>query len=55
MPFFDADQWSVLLITVIFGVARLIVAAFAVRPPMSWLRQERRFERSLSKCLPDYP
>jgi hypothetical protein len=30
MPHFDADQWSVLLITVIFGTARLIVAAFAV-------------------------
>jgi hypothetical protein len=35
MPHFDADQWSVLLITVIFGVARLIVAAFAVRPLMA--------------------
>jgi hypothetical protein len=32
MPHFDADQWSVLLITVIFGAARWIVAAFAVRP-----------------------
>src|ERR1700686_977000 len=32
MPHFDADQWSVLLITVIFGAARWIFAAFAVRP-----------------------
>jgi hypothetical protein len=37
MPHFDADQWSVLLITVIFGAARLIIAAFAVRPLMSQL------------------
>jgi len=29
MPHFDADQCSVLQITVIFGAARLIVAAFA--------------------------
>ena len=34
---FDSDQWSALLITVIFGAARLIVAAFAVRPLMSQL------------------
>jgi hypothetical protein len=39
MPHFDADQWSVLLITVIFGAARWIVAAFAVRPLMSQLGQ----------------
>jgi hypothetical protein len=37
MPHFDADQWSVLLIIVIFGAARLIVAAFAVRPLISQL------------------
>jgi hypothetical protein len=40
MPYFDADQWSVLLITVIFGAARLTVAAFAVRPLMSQLGQK---------------
>jgi len=47
MPRFDADQWSVLLITVIFGAARWIVAAFAVRPLMSQLRQTRRFDSAL--------
>jgi hypothetical protein len=40
MPYFDADQWSVLLITVIFGGASLIVAAFAVRPLMSQLGEK---------------
>src|SRR5437667_7229969 len=35
MLHFDADQWSVLPITVIFGAARLIVAAVAWREPRS--------------------
>jgi hypothetical protein len=43
MPHFDADQWSVLLITVIFGAARLIVAAFAIRPLMFQLGQKAMF------------
>lgn len=41
MPHFDADQWSVLPITVIFGAARLIVAVFAVRPLVSQLWVKR--------------
>ena len=53
MPHFDADQWSVLLITVIFGVARLIVAAFAVRPLMSQLGRERT--RRVAVECPFYP
>jgi hypothetical protein len=41
MPHFDADQWSVLPMTVIFGAARLVVAAFAARALMSQLGQKR--------------
>jgi hypothetical protein len=51
MPHFDADQWSVLPITVIFGAARLIVAAFAVRPPMSQLGHSRRSDRRPSGLI----
>ena len=52
MPHFDADQWSVLVITVIFGAARWIVAAFAVRPLMSQLVKSAilSFGRSLAVC-----
>jgi hypothetical protein len=53
MPHFDADQWSVLLITVIFGAARLIVAAFAVRPLMSGLGHSRQFDGApITSALP---
>jgi hypothetical protein len=51
MPHFDADQWSVLLITVIFGAARLIVAAFAVRPLMSQL-WVTRVVQTMGQTLP---
>jgi hypothetical protein len=44
MPHFDADQWSVLLITMIFGAARSIVAAFAVRPLNERPRETLQFE-----------
>ena len=54
MPHFDADQWSVLLITVIFGAARLIVAAFAVRPLMSQLWVKIGLD-DLETGLPKYP
>jgi cell division protein FtsL len=47
MPHFDADQWSVLLITVIFGAARLVVAAFAARPLISQLGQKAMFPACL--------
>jgi hypothetical protein len=49
MPHFDADQWSVLLITVIFGAARWIVAAFAVRPLMVTVGDRQRATSGLPR------
>jgi hypothetical protein len=55
MPHFDADQWSVLVITVTFGAARWIVAAFAVRSLMSQLGQNRKssLRAIVFRCSPN--
>src|ERR1700730_14088769 len=52
MPHFDADQWSVLLITVIFGAARWTFAAFAVRPLD---RSEAHHVRDAALCITKLP